>query len=283
MILIADAGSTKTSWALIKATDVDYYTICGINPTHENKESIELKIKCELPETVFKENIQHIYFFGAGCNSTNASMMNEIFKNIFTTVKSISIKSDITGAAISLLGDNPGIACIIGTGAASVKWNGNDISHQIASGGYILGDEGSGFSIGKKVAMDLLRNNLPDELSKVLSESGYSSNQIIENVYQKKYPNRYIAGISKKIQENIHLSYCQSLIRSELKNYFNAFILPYQPENDLKISFTGSVAFHFKSYIFELGKELNLLIHDITHHPIENLTAYYRNKLTNQL
>lgn len=255
----------------------------GINLTHENKETIELKIKRELPESVFKENIQHIYFFGAGCDSTNASIMNEIFKNIFTKVKSVSIKSDISGAALSLLGDNPGIACIIGTGAASVKWNGSDISHQIASGGYILGDEGSGFSIGKKAAMDLLRNNLPNELFKTLTESGYSKNEIIENVYQKKYPNRYIAGITKIIQENIHLSYSQSLIRTELNNYFKTFILPYQPENDIKISFTGSVAFHFKSYILELGNELNLFIHDITHHPIENLTAYYRKKLTDQL
>lgn len=68
-------------------------------------------------------------------------------------------------AARALLGDQPGFAAILGTGTNSCIYDGQEITHNIDSAAYILGDEGSGSYIGKKLLTDFIRGLMPEDVS----------------------------------------------------------------------------------------------------------------------
>jgi N-acetylglucosamine kinase-like BadF-type ATPase len=64
------------------------------------------------------------------------------------------------------LGNNEGFAAILGTGTNTCIYNGKEVTHNIDSGAYILGDEGSGCYIGKKLLIDYLRGYMPEAVRK---------------------------------------------------------------------------------------------------------------------
>ena len=68
------------------------------------------------------------------------------------------------GAAHALCGKTAGIAFILGTGSNSCFYDGKKITANISPLGYILGDEGSGAVLGKRLVGDLLKHQLPDDL-----------------------------------------------------------------------------------------------------------------------
>jgi N-acetylglucosamine kinase-like BadF-type ATPase len=64
------------------------------------------------------------------------------------------------------LGNNEGFAAILGTGTNTCLTMVKRLLQNIDSGAYILGDEGSGCHIGKKLLVDYLRGYMPEAVRK---------------------------------------------------------------------------------------------------------------------
>ena len=78
---------------------------------------------------------------------------------------SVHVFSDLTGAARGLLGKEKGFICMIGTGSNSGYYDGRNIIANVPPLGFILGDEGSGAFLGKKLLADFLRGIMPQSLA----------------------------------------------------------------------------------------------------------------------
>ena len=158
MILIADSGSTKCSWALCN-NDGDLIreiTTIGFNPYFIDNFSITKHLKkSEL--NLYTDKITHVFFYGAGCSSTEKnkiieSPFREFFKNA-----NINIHHDLDAACFSMYDGNPSITCILGTGSNSCFYDGENIFEHGPSLGFIMGDDASGNYFGRKNPITLFQ------------------------------------------------------------------------------------------------------------------------------
>ncbi len=276
MILIADSGSTKTHWTKIsgKCTAEEVFTR-GINPFYQDEKDISDLIEQQLLPAMSSRQTDAIFFYGAGCSfPEKKALVSKSLGQHFPDVV-IEVQSDLLGAARSLFGREAGIACILGTGSNSCYYNGKDIMQNVSPLGYILGDEGSGAVLGKKLVADVLKNQLPERLKqKFMDQFGLKPADILENVYKKAFPNRYLARFTPFLKENldepciVEIVYCgfRDFVRRNLKQY---------EYPGTEVRFTGSVAFHFSEILEQVMLEEGLFMGGITQNPMQGLIDYH--------
>lgn len=282
MILIADSGSTKTEWRIVDGMEAGKsYMSSGLNPYLVSGEDIDRLLIKELPE-ISGLKVSKIYFYGTGCN--NAEKEDIIRKSLvkFFSVEEVCIAGDLLGAARSLCMNEKGIACIIGTGSNSCYYDGNSIVSNVSPLGYILGDEGGGAVIGRNLLSGILKKQLPgyviDNFYKVYP---YTRSEILDNVYSRPFPNRFLGQFSRFVADNIHVPELQAIINSGFDDFIRRNILQYPEAKELPIHFTGSIAFYFKNFLEELIKKHRLHPGKITLKPMDDLVIYHINNLEN--
>lgn len=276
MILIADSGSTKTQWALIDNAKIDYEIFSsGINPFYQTETEIQHLIDEQVISELNTSDIDTIFFYGAGCAFRDK---NEIVHNAlrahFENAK-IEINSDLLGAARSLFQHSKGIACILGTGSNSCYYNGSEIEENVSPLGYILGDEGSAAVLAKRFVADCLKNKISDELKQSFLDK-YQINQavVLENVYKKPFPNRYLAQFTPFLSANIHHPEIYNLVYSSFVDFFERNVQQYNFRN-LPTSFVGSVAHYFKPTLAAAAEKCNIKLATIQKSPIEGLVRFH--------
>lgn len=279
MILIAESGSTKTEWCLVDETNIVEHCLTeGINPFFESRKEISHTIRLQLPSVFFKTKFDKIYFYGAGCSSPEKkSIVKASLEAQFKTPS--VVESDLLGAARSLFNNEAGIACILGTGSNSCYYDGSEIVKNIKSLGYILGDEGSGASIGKVFLSDCLKGMAPEKLVKLFYEK-YKINEddILDYVYTKPFPNRMLSVLSFFLSEHLHHPYVLNLIYRNLKSFFERNVLQYDYVNT-RIRFVGSVAYMYADLLQNIADELKIDIDIIIENPINGLIQFHNDHL----
>ena len=276
MILIAESGSTKTDWILLGSKGViKRQQTLGINPYHQNKSSI-VNIISSLNQF---DSISKIFFYGAGCAiDEKKQIIKDSLLEIFPDTN-CEINSDILAAARSVCGIEKGIACIIGTGSNSCLYNGKDIEHNVPPLGYILGDEGSGAVMGKKLIADILKNLAPAEIKNAFYKKyELDYGEIINKVYKEEAPSRFLAQFTVFLSENIDSPYVSQLVKNSFREFFERNIKQYDNHNSLPIHFIGSIAFYFKKELQIVAKETGLSLGKIQQSPLEGLIQYHLGK-----
>lgn len=275
-ILIADSGATKAEWCLIGQGKRKTVITQGISPYFLSTEQIAALLETELKPKLKKENVTDIFYYGTGCaNPVNAKSVKKALVKVFPGTKA-EVNHDLMAAARSLCGSNKGIACILGTGSNSCYYDGKKIVKNSPGLGYVLGDEGSGAYLGKKVIQYYLYGTFDDELRGRFDLTYTTTTaEILENVYKKPLPNRYLAGFAKFLAENRGHYMIENIIEDGLNDFFFNHLCKYREVWTLPVHFTGSVAFGFKdvlqqlcdNYEFELGKVIKA--------PMEGLIDYH--------
>ncbi|MDR1883256.1 MAG: hypothetical protein LBR26_10835 [Prevotella sp.] len=278
MILIAESGSTKTEWCLVDRMGiVAHFLSDGINPFFQTRKEISRLIRIQLPQIFFRAKFNAIYFYGAGCSSLEKKgIVKASFEAQFKTPT--VIESDLLGSARALFQNKAGIACILGTGSNSCFYDGTDIIKNIKPLGYILGDEGSGASMGKAFVSDCLKGLAPPELEKLFYEKyKVTPDEIIDYVYTKPFPNRLLSVMSYFLYDYPDNPYVQNLVYHNLRSFFERNILQYDYTR-YPIRFVGTVANMYAGIIREIAGELDIHIDTIIENPIKGLIEYYKNE-----
>lgn len=279
MILIVDSGSTKTDWFFCSnASDLKTVKTQGINPCHQSSAEIDNIIRVELlpyTEGIVLQDITEVFYYGAGCATESiCAQMAGILKEFFTQA-SINVDSDMLGAARALCGHSEGIACVLGTGSNSCLYNGKEIVDQVPSLGYILGDEGSSAAIGRRLISDCLKRQLPETVSREFMER-YSLTKeiIIENVYRKSLPNRYIAGFAPFVYEKRSIPEVHKMLIQCFSEFFTRNVINYH-KPWLPVHFVGSLANSFADELKETADSLGMTIGKIMTSPMSGLIEYH--------
>ncbi|MDQ2718675.1 MAG: N-acetylglucosamine kinase [Bacteroidota bacterium] len=274
--LIADSGSTKTEWCLLKNNKPEIFTSQGMSPYFLNSEGMEKIIREEVMLFLKKSEILQIDFYGAGCkNPANQRMIKKVLQHLFPGAL-VEVDHDLSGAAKALCGNEKGIACILGTGSNSCYYNGKRIVNNSPGIGYILGDEGSGAYIGKKIIQHFLYNIFDDDLRSRFDAKFITTDaEILEAVYRKPLPNRYLASFAIFLAENRGHYMIENIIEDGLNDFFYTHIIRYRESNKLPIHFVGGIAYGFKDVIIELCKSYDLQLGNILKSPMEGLIKYH--------
>lgn len=276
-ILIADSGATKCEWCLLNGNEKQTVLTQGLSPYFLNAIQIETIIRNEvLP--VFKEPaVDVVYFYGTGCLSQiNVKIVQKAIKAVFKGAE-INVTHDLMGIARASCGDQKGIACILGTGSNSCYFNGKKIVKNSPGIGYVLGDEGSGAYLGRKVIQYYLYKTFDEEL-RFKFDQKYNTDleEILENVYKKPLPNRYLASFTLFLAENRGHYMIENIIEDGLNDFFYIHLCKYGESWKLPIHFVGGVAFGFGDVLAELCNGYEFTLGKILKKPMEGLIEYHK-------
>ncbi|ADV42428.1 ATPase [Bacteroides helcogenes] len=278
MILIADSGSTKTDWCVVENGVVFQQIFTkGTNPFFQSEEEISNEIAAALLPQLKTDEPEAVYFYGAGCGFPDKIDMvhRAITKHLKVKGDNVEVNTDMLAAARGLCGHDAGIACIMGTGSNSCYYNGREIVSNVSPLGFILGDEGSGACLGKLLVGDILKNQMTAELKeKFLTQFNLTPAEIIDRVYRKPFPNRFLASLSPFLAQNLDQPCVYKVVAGSFEAFLRRNIMQYDYRHN-KAHFIGSVAFHYKEVLEDVAKQLDVRLGTVIKSPMEGLIKYH--------
>lgn len=278
MIIIADGGSTKTNWCLLDDNQKKiYFNTEGYNPYFVDSEYILNSLKKGLPNDLPLDKVKEVNYYGAGVhNEEKAKIVADAIEALFPNAQ-VEIGHDLLAAARALLGNQAGFAAILGTGTNTCIYDGVEITFNINSAAYILGDEGSGCYIGKKLLTDFVRGLMPEDVSKVFFETyQLTPDEIIDNVYTKPLANRFCASFSKFVYDNnVDIEYTRKIVDDAFEAFFANLVSKYPDYQEYTFNCIGSVAYNFRNVLEHKATQYGMTVGKIIRSPIDDLVKFH--------
>ncbi len=275
MKIIAESSSTRTEWTLVDGDSiVEHAYTEGLNPYFQSRREISHSIRLELPDTFFRKRWEHVYFYGAGCANVEKNKIME--SSLVAQFKTpVTVESDLLGAARGLLIDQPGLACILGTGSNSCLYDGEKIIQNVKPLGFIIGDDGSGSDMGKMFISDCLKNIAPAELIEAFyAKYDVTPDEIMDAIYVNPLPNRALSGFSFFLSEHLDNDYVYQMVYSAFMKFFRRNISAY-PYKDYPICFVGSVASVYSEVLNVAANDFGVEISKIERCSMPGLVEYH--------
>lgn len=276
MILIADGGSTKTSWCLVHENDErSQFRTEGYNPYIVDGNYITRSLQEQLPPGLQRNEVKQVYYYGAGCMNDKSVIVERALGAVFAGAQ-ISVAMDLLAAARALLGRQPGFAAILGTGTNTCLYDGEQISLNIDSLGYILGDEGSGCDIGKQLLGDYIRGYMPAAVrEQFFDKYKLTPDEVMSRVYTEPLANRFCAGFSPFVHELPENDYARQLVQHCFTGLFTNLVSHYPGFRDHAFNCTGSVGYAFRSLLEETAASFGMRSERIIASPMDDLVRYH--------
>jgi len=276
MILIADSGSTKTEWCLADGQNSVSVFTQGINPFFQDDAEIVRILREELLPKLGEGSgaIHTVAFYGAGLREEMKPRMRSLLSQTLHA-EQVTAESDLLGAARALFGRDQGIACILGTGSNSGLYDGKNIVANTPPLGFILGDEGSGAYLGKLFIGALCKGLMPKGMLEDFTlATGQDTATIIDQVYRKPMPNRYLAKTSKYILQHIQVKEVEQLVVYGFRQFFSRNLTQYH-RKDLPVRAIGSVAFYYADFLVKAAGEEGYNLDVIEKNPMRGLIDFH--------
>ena len=275
MKLIVDGGSTKTEWILLDGPTVKNRSLTeGFNPNYGDIQNFEDMVS--RVETQNLDALQAIHYYGTGCGSEkNCQLIKGVLQRHFPDAE-ITVTHDLMAACHALFGREEGIACILGTGSNSCVYDGKKITQRAVSLGYLVGDEGSGMAIGREVVRSYFYGFMPDGLRQEFAQTyPLALKDFVDHLYHHPQPSRYLASFAKFAGEHQSEPFVHDLVKGCFKAFVEAFVLRYENCKTMKISFVGSVAYHFQDILKETLDDFGFALGEVIASPADGLIRYY--------
>ena len=281
MIAIVDSGSTKSSWVFVdENNNIQNHRTVGFNPYYQTSDDIYQILQKELIAQLDPgKKVDQVFFYGAGCEAeAQRNVVAVALQKAFPQTE-IIVDHDLMAACLAVLGNEEGIACIAGTGSNTCHYDGKNIVKNVHSLGLYLGDEGSGGYLGKILARDYVREALPQSVrEKFEAFTTDRSADILDKVYTKPFPNRYLASLAPFVIYNQDEKYLFDLAYESFSLLFQNCVSKYDNYQKLPIRFIGSVAAHLKPVLDRVASEHTVTIDMVVGNPMEALTEYHIKK-----
>ncbi|MCM4151651.1 N-acetylglucosamine kinase [Arenibacter sp. N53] len=280
MILIVDSGATKSDWIALddKGNQLFMTQTLGLSPEVLTRPVIEDRLANNFELSKNRENVTHLFFYGAGCGTDRMKkFLTEIFNDFFPKAKA-EVKEDTYAAifATTKLGQH-GIVCILGTGSNCSYYDGEELHQKVTSLGYIPMDDGSGNFFGRKLIRDYYFNKMPQDLAtKFAKEYNLDADVIKENLYKQPNPNTYLATFARFIVENKNHPYCRGVIDKGFQQFINNYIMQFELATKVPVSFVGSIAYYLREELATVVERNDLVLGVIRQRPIEGLVEFHR-------
>ncbi|MBI9034417.1 MAG: ATPase [Bacteroidales bacterium] len=279
MILLADSGATKAEWALIDlGVCIERFITSGINPYYLTESEIDHILDTELKPKLSDKTIKRVHFYGAGCSTYSHQHMIQKTLNDIIPKAQIFVGHDMYGAALGLFGSRKGIACILGSGSNACVYDGEQIVQNTVSLGHILGDEGSGYHLGKEFIRRCYYGDIPEYI-KTNFEQEYHLNleKILKQVYDKQKSGKFLSSLSHYIFRFKNEPAIRKMIRACFEEFIQRHVLRFEESSTQQISFIGSIAYNYQDILKQVLTENKLQLGKILQRPLDGMIEYYGN------
>lgn len=280
MLLVADSGSTKADWTFCDpvggATRV---TSIGVNPNLHSPAEIKTVVQSVCPDAIPEAKVQWVYYYGTGVwDRTRADKIGRVLQACYPQAE-IEIHHDLLGAARAACGAEPGVACILGTGSNSCLYDGTDVTDNVTNLGWLIGDEGSGVDLGRRLIRAYSYRELPAEDREHFEEAtGHSRQTIGDGLYGAASANRFLASFSPFIHDALERPAVRAIVEDSFREFLRRHVLKYEGARDLPIGFVGSIAYHYGEVLRDVCAAEGLTCGSVTKKPIRALETYHRER-----
>lgn len=276
MVIIADCGSTKCDWLLVRGRrDNLLENTVGFSPFFHTTSEIQAIVQEQLAPKIDVAAVRELYFYGTGVHDDErAEIIAAALRNVFPNAE-ISVWHDLLGAARATCGREAGIACILGTGSNSCYYDGERILDNVPSLGWLLGDEGSGTHLGKALLRAWFYRELPADLQTLFNESHPEGPDAIKDRIYEKGANAYLATFTQFLGENQNHPFVKTLVAGSLGEFLDRQVIKYSGYQHVPIHFVGSIAHHFQDILFKCLEDRRMKPGVVVRKPIYPLADYH--------
>lgn len=279
MKLLVDSGSTKADWISIDENGKVLFTTqtLGLNPEVLNKEEIITRVNDRFDISLNKENVTHLFFYGAGCGTDRMKdFLHGVFQEYFPNA-AIVVHEDTYAAVYATTPKNEkAIVCILGTGSNCSYFDGQILHQKVQSLGYIAMDDCSGNQFGRQLIRDYYFSKMPANLAAEFAKTyDLDADVIKHNLYKEPNPNAYMATFAKFLILHKSDEYCQKLVRKDMQIFVDNYITQYENCKEVPINFIGSIAFYLKEELKEVLESNGLTIGNVLRRPIDGLIEFH--------
>lgn len=277
-VIIADSGSTKTDWILLKGSQIvrELKTI-GFNPYFQTKDQISLEVLNHLKPHLhdYLHQVSELHYYGTGCSTVENCKLIEECLMLTLDVPKVNVSHDLLAAARALCKREWGIASILGTGSNSCLYNGSDILENVPSTGYLWSDYGGGSQIGKLFIRDYFEGKLPPDISNAFEKAGYDREVILNNVYKKSVPGKYLASVSHFVSKHLDHPSVNKVLVECFDSFFVQQISKYNDSKKYKVHTVGSIGYHYRDLIARVANKHGYQVGNVIQSPMEGLIQYH--------
>ena len=277
-MILVESGATKSDWRVVNGdgTTIRQFLKPGMNVSTMKMEDILATVTDAFEtEDLNALDVRGFYLYTAGV------VTDQIRKEIASHVQSISsiedvdVQDDLMGAARAVCGREPGIAAILGTGSNACFYDGVSIHRNVYSGGFILGDEGSGARLGKLFLSDFLKGYVPDNVAEDFSkefDSSYAA--IVEGVYRSSSPSGYLGSLAPFILNHKDNGYIRNLIEGNFEAFIDRMLSKYDISR-YPVGLVGGFAWACRDILQPMLLERGIRVSNILKSPVEGLCGYH--------
>ncbi len=278
MILIADAGSTKTAWMMVnnERMIIGKFESGGLNPTVFDNETMSKNIARSNEILQHAHYIKEIHMYASGVDDVVAHQkLKKVLSGIFDKAE-INIYSDMLAAARATAGNEPGLISILGTGSNSCYYDGKDIVKSIGYMGYLLMDDASGNWFGKQLLRDYFFKRMPKQIKQQFkSEYKINPEKVLTALYQKPQPNTYLASFAPFMKQHYKSKYIKDLLYRGFEQFVTQELAAYEQYRELPLHFNGSIAYNFQKELLEVIEKHGLIPGKIIKNPVQQLIDFH--------
>ena len=276
MTIIADSGSTKTTW--MDVASGNKIVTEGLNP-HFTTDEHFLAV-CDRVRRQFStlHSSLSTHFYGAGCGNTAQRRRTRELLSVGFGTESVEVETDILGACRAVSADSPSLVGILGTGSNACFYDGRDIVMQAVSTGYILGDHGSANHVGRRLLQDYLTSMMPEEVCGMFHEAfPLSHDEFIESVYHKPNANRFLATLARFAVQHLDNSYCSTTVVYDSLCGWNDYQLDSirRASGCTRLSLVGGFAANILPVLNRFAADHGLILDNVVADPIDGLREYH--------
>ncbi len=278
MFLVADVGSTKADWVFYTPdSEPRRVSSIGVNPNLHSDAEIVHVLQSVCPEDIPEAKVAWVHYYGTGIwDKSRALRLEKALHGSFPNAE-IHVHHDLLGAARAACRDEAGIACILGTGSNSCAYDGKKVTDNVTNLGWLLGDEGSGVDLGKRLIRAYSYRELPAHVRDLFEEStGQNRQSIGDSLYGQGNPNRFLASFSPFIHANLDQPAIRQLVSDSFHEFVLRHVLKYPQAQNQPVSFIGSIAYHYRDILREVCGAHGLQVGRIAQKPIDELVSYHQ-------
>jgi N-acetylglucosamine kinase-like BadF-type ATPase len=276
--ILVESGATKSEWRIVdeNGRTVRQALRPGMNVSTMKMEDIKEIISGSFSVEGFAGcGADGFYLYTAGV------VTGGIREELSSCVKSVSkiadidVQDDLMGAARAVCGHEPGIAAILGTGSNACFYDGSAVHRKVYSGGFILGDEGSGARLGKLFLSDYIKGLVPsDVVDDFEREFDASYPAIVEGVYRSSSPSGYLGSMAPFILAHKDSPYICNLIQGNFRDFADRILGKYDT-SAYRVGLVGGFAWACRDILLPILEENGIAVSRILKAPVEGLCEYH--------
>ena len=116
---------------------------------------------------------------------------------------------------------------------------------------------------------------MPDELSEQFAKAfNVDKETVIHNIYQKPFPNSYLATFSRFMIHHKTHPFIQQLLADGFQEFIDTNVKDYKAYKSLDCNFVGSIAFYYQDELRATFAANGIKVGKILQKPIEGIFDY---------